>query len=123
MYIYETKHLLYSVCFRHMAEWQIKNVLTFSNASHCSFYFLKILSVDSKMSVGCFWRTCPSTENLSRQTTAKRPSPKVDLTSMTAVTAMTDTYCYVWYHVKNIGQTILGSLMDFSFRNFSSFAR
>ena len=60
------------------------------------FFFLKILSVDSKMSVGRFWRTCPSTENFRRQTTAKRPSPKVDLTSMTAVTAMTDTYCYVW---------------------------
>ena len=76
MYIYETKHLLYSVCFRHMAEWQNKNVLTFRDASHCSFYFLKILSVDSKMSVGRFLKDLSVNGKFKSSNDGQTPVPK-----------------------------------------------
>ena len=48
MYIYETKHFIYSVCFRHMAEWQNKNVLTFRCARHCFFFFWKFCPLTAK---------------------------------------------------------------------------
>ena len=64
----------------------------YANIAYIVYVFGTWQSDKTKMPVGRFWRTCPSTENFRRQITAKRASPKVDLSSMTAVTAMADTY-------------------------------